>query len=51
MAASCPLAFWARGQAHETAMHRADAARAGVTVTGNPGLLQSWQSGARVRWG
>ena len=31
--------------------HRADAARAGVTVTGNPGLLESWQSSVRVRWG
>jgi uncharacterized protein (TIGR03083 family) len=31
--------------------HRADAARAGVTVTGNPDLLQCWQSSVRVRWG
>ena len=31
--------------------HRADAARAGVTVTGNPGLLECWQSSVRVRWG
>ena len=31
--------------------HRADAAQAGVTVAGNPGLLESWQSSVRVRWG
>jgi hypothetical protein len=31
--------------------HRADAARAGVAVTGNPGLLECWQSSVRVRWG
>jgi len=31
--------------------HRADAARAGVTLTGNPGLLECWQSSVRVRWG
>jgi uncharacterized protein (TIGR03083 family) len=30
--------------------HRADAAQAGVTVTGNPGLLECWQSSVRVRW-
>ena len=30
--------------------HRADAARAGVTMTGNPGLLECWQSSVRVRW-
>jgi uncharacterized protein (TIGR03083 family) len=31
--------------------NRADAARAGVTVTGDPGLLSAWQSSVRVRWG
>ncbi len=31
--------------------HRAGAARAGVTVTGDPGLLKCWQSSVRVRWG
>jgi len=31
--------------------HRADAARTGVSVTGNPGLLECWQSSVRVRWG
>lgn len=31
--------------------HRADAARAGVTVTGDPDLLDCWQSSVRVRWG
>jgi len=31
--------------------NRADAARAGVTVAGNPGLLSAWQSSVRVRWG
>ena len=31
--------------------HRADAARAGVAVTGNPGLLECWESSVRVRWG
>ncbi len=31
--------------------NRADAAAAGVTVTGNPGLLSAWQSSVRVRWG
>ena len=30
--------------------NRASAARAGVTVTGDPGLLGSWQSSVRVRW-
>ena len=30
--------------------NRADAARAGVTVTGDPGLLSAWQSSVRVRW-
>jgi uncharacterized protein (TIGR03083 family) len=30
--------------------NRADAARAGVTVTGNPDLLTCWRSGVRVRW-
>ena len=124
MAAPSPLAFWARRQAHETAIHRADAesasgatpgyeadfaadgtrlrvlaadtgdawlveandgrlqprrdadgaeqadctvsgpasglylylwnranaARAGVTITGDPGLLSAWQASVCVRW-
>jgi hypothetical protein len=28
----------------------ADAARAGVTVAGDPGLLSPWQASVRVRW-
>jgi len=31
--------------------HRADAAQAGVTVTGDPAFLATWQSSVRVRWG
>jgi uncharacterized protein (TIGR03083 family) len=31
--------------------NRADAAPAGVTVTGDPGLLSAWQASVRVRWG
>ena len=31
--------------------NRAGAARAGVTVAGHPGLLSTWQSSVRVRWG
>jgi uncharacterized protein (TIGR03083 family) len=31
--------------------NRAEAARAGVTVAGDPGLLSAWQSSVRVRWG
>jgi uncharacterized protein (TIGR03083 family) len=31
--------------------NRLDAARAGVTVTGNAALLASWQASVRVRWG
>ena len=31
--------------------NRAGAARAGVTVAGDPGLLFAWQSSVRVRWG
>jgi uncharacterized protein (TIGR03083 family) len=31
--------------------NRADAARAGVTVTGDPTLLAAWQGSVRVRWG
>jgi MDMPI C-terminal domain./Mycothiol maleylpyruvate isomerase N-terminal domain. len=34
--APTPLAFWARRQAHETAIHRVDAERAGGDVTGFP---------------
>jgi len=30
--------------------NRLDAAQAGVTVTGDPGLLASWQASVRVRW-
>jgi uncharacterized protein (TIGR03083 family) len=30
--------------------NRASAAQSGVTVTGDPGLLASWQSSVRVRW-
>jgi len=32
MAAPCPLAFWARRQAHETAIHRADAESASGVI-------------------
>jgi len=31
--------------------NRADATPAGVTVTGDPGLLSAWQASVRVRWG
>ncbi|MGO8730699.1 MAG: maleylpyruvate isomerase family mycothiol-dependent enzyme [Streptosporangiaceae bacterium] len=31
--------------------NRANAARAGVTITGDPSLLASWQASVRVRWG
>jgi uncharacterized protein (TIGR03083 family) len=31
--------------------NRADAARVGVTVAGDPGLLSAWQGSVRVRWG
>jgi uncharacterized protein (TIGR03083 family) len=31
--AACPLAFWARRQAHETAIHRADAQAAGRSAS------------------
>ena len=31
--------------------NRADAGRAGVTITGDPGLLSAWQASVRVRWG
>ena len=30
--------------------NRLDAGRAGVTVTGEPGLLAAWQGSVRVRW-
>jgi uncharacterized protein (TIGR03083 family) len=30
--------------------NRADAARAGVTVTGDPAVLSAWQASVRVRW-
>ncbi|HLM88877.1 MAG TPA: maleylpyruvate isomerase family mycothiol-dependent enzyme [Streptosporangiaceae bacterium] len=31
--------------------NRSDAARAGVTISGDTGFLESWQSSVRVRWG
>jgi uncharacterized protein (TIGR03083 family) len=31
--------------------NRADAAQAGVTITGDPGLLSAWQASVRVTWG
>jgi len=31
--------------------NRCDAAQAGVTIVGDPGFLQTWQSSVRVRWG
>ena len=31
--------------------NRSDATQAGVTISGDPGFLQSWQSSVRVRWG
>jgi uncharacterized protein (TIGR03083 family) len=31
--------------------NRAGAARVGVTLAGDPGLLSTWQSSVRVRWG
>jgi uncharacterized protein (TIGR03083 family) len=31
--------------------NRADAARAGVTITGDPAPLSAWQASVRVRWG
>jgi hypothetical protein len=31
--------------------NRCDAAGAGVTVTGDPGVLAVWKSAVRVRWG
>jgi uncharacterized protein (TIGR03083 family) len=31
--------------------NRSDAAQAGVTISGDPGFLESWQSSVRVRWG
>jgi uncharacterized protein (TIGR03083 family) len=31
--------------------HRGDAVQAGVTISGDPGFLDSWQSSVRVRWG
>ena len=39
LAAPSPLAFWARRQAHETAVHRADAESAGGAVTPFPAEL------------
>jgi uncharacterized protein (TIGR03083 family) len=36
MSAPCPLAFWARRQAHETAMHRADAESASGALPAYP---------------
>jgi uncharacterized protein (TIGR03083 family) len=37
--APSPLAFWARRQAHETAIHRADAQSAGGAITAYPPLF------------
>jgi uncharacterized protein (TIGR03083 family) len=31
--------------------HRSDAAQSGVTISGESGFLESWQSSVRVRWG
>ena len=31
--------------------NRIDAAEAGVTLTGDPRLLASWQASVKVRWG
>jgi uncharacterized protein (TIGR03083 family) len=31
--------------------HRSDAAQAGVTISGDVGFLELWQSSVRVRWG
>jgi uncharacterized protein (TIGR03083 family) len=31
--------------------NRGDAAQAGVTISGDPGFLESWQSSVRIRWG
>ena len=31
--------------------NRASAAEAGVTVTGDPTLLASWQASVKIRWG
>jgi uncharacterized protein (TIGR03083 family) len=31
--------------------NRSDAAQAGVTISGDPGFLERWQSSVRVRWG
>ena len=31
--------------------NRGDAGQAGVTVAGDPGFLEAWQSSVRVRWG
>ena len=36
LAAPSPLAFWARRQAHETAIHRMDAEQAAVSAAGQP---------------
>jgi uncharacterized protein (TIGR03083 family) len=36
LAAPSPLAFWARRQAHETAIHRVDAESPGAAITGFP---------------
>jgi hypothetical protein len=31
--------------------NRSDAAQAGVTISGDTGFLELWQSSVRVRWG
>ena len=47
--AGCTLAGPASGL-YLYLWNRAGAARAGVTVTGDPALLSAWQSSVRVRW-
>jgi uncharacterized protein (TIGR03083 family) len=52
--APSPLAFWARRQAHETAIHRLDAEQAGGTVTPFPALaaadgVDEWLTLASLR--
>ncbi len=48
-AASCTVTGPASGL-YLYLWNRADAPRAGVTVTGDPALLASWQATVRVRW-
>ncbi len=39
------------GRASAVYLYLWNRARAGVTVTGDPGLLSAWQASVRVRWG